>query len=75
MKDLLNNEVAINDEVFYVFQNKQGRIVHQKCKVVGFTKNGAKVQTPTNIINVKNIVKINENVSLFDKIKKFMKSW
>lgn len=59
MKDMLEKQVLKNDEVVYVGINKKGKIIQKHGKVVGFTKNGVKVQTEQGIIRVKNIVKIN----------------
>lgn len=68
MKDMLEKQVLKNDEVVYVGINKNGKMIQKHGKVVGFTKNGVKVQTEQGIIRVKNIVKINNTVE--NKTKK-----
>ena len=68
MKDMLNKEIRLNDQVAYVTMNKQGRTVAIGGKVIGFNNKGAKVITSRGVINVRNLIKLEEKRGIFANI-------
>lgn len=64
LKDMLGNEIAIDDNVVYVAQNKNGRMITKVGKVVKCTNKSITILTEkAEIINVRNVIKINiENI-------------
>lgn len=59
--DLTGRLVKVNDLVAYVFQNKQGKTVTITGVVVDSNKKGFKVMTNNGVINVRNVIKIQDN--------------
>lgn len=62
MLDLANRSIDLNDQVLYIGLTRKGEPIRKQGKVIGFTKNGVKVQTQQGVIKVKNVVKINDTV-------------
>lgn len=59
MKDMLGNEVKVQDGVVYLYLYK-GKISTMSGRVLEIKDKKAKIMTQNGILNVKNVIKVSE---------------
>jgi len=73
MKDMLGNEVKVQDGVVYLYLYK-GKISTMSGRVLEIKDKKAKIMTQNGILNVKNVIKVSEvKQNKFDLFRLFKK--